>query len=177
MRIESVVVGDYQTNCYVISNDNKAIVIDPGDESNKIFNLIGDKKVLAILITHTHEDHIGAVPDISDKYKCLIYDRYNLTEGTHEIGPFIFDVIYTPGHKDDQIVYYFKEDNIMFVGDFIFKDSIGRTDLPTGDEVQMKESILKILEYPDNITLYPGHGEITTLKDEHKTLNYFYNIL
>ena len=177
MRINSIVVGDYQTNCYVIDIDNKVLVIDPGDESNKILDLIGDREVLGILITHTHEDHIGAVPDISDKYKCPIYDRYNLTEGTHEIGPFKFDVIYTPGHINDQIVYYFKEDNLMFVGDFIFKDSIGRTDLPNGDEMEMKQSIIKILEYPKDITLYPGHGEITTLKDEEKTLNYFYNIL
>lgn len=177
MRIESIVVGDYQTNCYILDINNEVLIIDPGDESNNIINMIGNRKVLGVLVTHTHEDHIGAIPDVTDKYKCPIYDRYNLDEGEHEIGLFKFDVIYTPGHIDDQIVFYFKQDKIMFVGDFIFKQSIGRTDLPKGDDMDMKASILKILEYPKDIKIYPGHGESTTLGAEENTLKYFFEVL
>ena len=67
MRIDTIVVGDYQTNCYILSIDNKSIIIDPGDESDIIMKMISDNKLLAILVTHTHDDHIGAIPDISDK--------------------------------------------------------------------------------------------------------------
>lgn len=177
MRIESIIVGDYETNCYILDIDNEVLIIDPGDESDKIIKKIDNRKVLGVLVTHTHEDHIGAIPDITDKFKCPIYDRYNLTEGEHEISSFKFNVIYTPGHIDDQIVFYFKEDNIMFVGDFIFQGSIGRVDLPKASVTDMKDSILKILEYPKNIVLYPGHGDKTTLKDEEKTLRYFFEVL
>ena len=82
------------------------------------------------------------------------------------IGDFSFQVIYTPGHSKDSVSFYFPEENVMFVGDFIFKESIGRTDLPGGDSMEMKESIKKLLTYDENMILYPGHYEITTLKDE-----------
>ena len=177
MRIDTIVVGELQTNCYILTIGNESLIIDPGDESDKIMKELGDNKLLGILVTHTHDDHIGAIPDISDKYKCTIYDHDNLNEGEMTLGSFKFNVIYTPGHIDDQIVFYFKEDKKMFVGDFIFKNSIGRTDLPKGNDTDMKESILKILEYPKDITIYPGHGDITTLKDEEKNLKYFYQFL
>ena len=179
MRIETIVVGELFTNCYLLFNDDKkeVLIVDPGDESDKIMNELKGYKVLGILVTHTHDDHIGAIPDITNKYKCPIYDGYNLEEKEYNIGSFNFEVIHTPGHLNDQIVIYFKKDKKMFVGDFIFKNSIGRTDLPNGDELEMKNSINKILKYPKDITLYPGHGDITTLKDEEKVLNYFYSIL
>ena len=179
MRIETIVVGDLFTNCYLLFNDDnkEVLIVDPGDDSDKIIDEIKEYKVLGILVTHTHDDHIGAIPDITDKYKCPIYDRYNLEEKEYTIGSFKFNVIYTPGHINDQLVYYFKDEKKMFVGDFIFKNSIGRTDLPNGDEMEMKKSIDKILKYPKDIKLYPGHGDVTSLKEEEKTLEYFYSIL
>lgn len=164
MNIEIVVVGELSTNCYVISNDNECIVIDPGDCYDKIKKVIGSKKVLGTIITHHHFDHVGAI-----NYFDKIYDYNNLDEGINKIGEFIFEVIYTPGHTKDSICIYFKDDNIMFVGDFIFKDGIGRTDLG-GNYSNLLKSINKISKYSPDITIYPGHGESTKLGDEIKKL-------
>ena len=179
MRIQRIIVGELEENCYVLFDDIKktCLIVDPGDEADKILEKIEGYELLAILVTHTHDDHIGAIPDITNKYKVPIYDKENLSEGEKTIGTFIFDVIYTPGHKEDQIVFYFKHGAMMFVGDFIFKGSIGRIDLPGGDPDKMKESIGIILTYPKDITIFPGHGEITTLQDEERLLKYYYSII
>ena len=79
------------------------------------------------------------------------------------MGNFNFEVIYTPGHKEDAITFYFKDYNAMFTGDFIFKDAIGRTDLPGGNMESMIESLNKIKSYNKDIIIYPGHGDKTTL--------------
>ena len=82
-------------------------------------------------------------------------------------------VIKTPGHMDDSISIYFKEDKVMFVGDFIFKGGIGRTDMIGSSPFDMKQSIKKILKYPSDITLMPGHFGVTVLANEIENLNYF----
>lgn len=162
MKINKVVVGPLQTNCYIISINNKCLVIDPGDEYNKIKEEIGSKEILNVLITHHHFDHIGALDNFDER---LILDRHNLKEKEYEIDDFNFNIIYTPGHKEDSITIYFKKDNVMFTGDFIFKGTIGRTDLDGGNIYQMISSLNKIKSYNKNIIVYPGHGEKTTLKD------------
>jgi len=83
-------------------------------------------------------------------------------------------VLHTPGHTNASVTFYFEKDNIMFVGDFIFKETIGRTDLETGNMSVMQESLNMIKQYNDNITLYPGHGESTTLGYE-KINNIYFN--
>ena len=173
MKIERVVVGDLEENCYVISIDNKCLVIDPGDEADKIIDLINDKEVLGILITHHHFDHVGALTELEKKYDIVHSDFYNLEEGNVNIGPFKFQVIKNPGHTIDSTSYYFKEENIMFVGDFIFRNSIGRCDLEGGNFIEMKQSIEKIKQFSDDITLYPGHGTNTTLKEEKENNPFF----
>lgn len=173
MKIECIPVGYLKCNCYILDIDNKVIVIDPGDESNKIIDKIANRYVLGIIITHHHFDHIGAIDDIVNKYNTKVYDRYNLLEGKNKIANFIFDVIYTPGHKEDAITLYFKKDKIMFVGDFIFKDSIGRCDLKGGSSIDMFKSIEKIMKYDKDIVIYPGHGSITTLEHEINNNKYF----
>ena len=173
MKVEKVSVGYLKENCYVVSIDNKCLVIDPGDEANKIINLIGNKKVEGILITHNHFDHIGAVKDIKEKYNVDVYDFNNLKEGINTIGNFTFEVIYNPGHSKDSISYYFKDDNIMFVGDFVFEGTVGRCDLDDGNISEMRQSISKLKELNDDIILYPGHGDSTTLNKEKMYNPYF----
>lgn len=167
MKIEIVKVGYLETNCYILSIDNNCIVIDPGDEYNKIKDKIGNKNVKGVIVTHNHFDHIGAI-----SYFNNIYDYDNLNEGINNVDKFKFEVIYTPGHTNDSISIYFKEDRVMFTGDFIFKDGLGRTDLG-GNDLDMINSINKISTYP-NVKIYPGHGDDSYLQDELQKIRQYY---
>ena len=173
MEIKRVVVGELEENCYVLINNDDCLVIDPGAEFNKIKDVIGNRNVLGVLITHNHFDHVGALNDVLEYYNTKKYDFNNLDEGECQLGSFKFDVVYNPGHTNDSISFYFKEDRIMFVGDFIFLESIGRCDLAGGDFSKMEQSIDKLTTIKDNITLYPGHGIKTTL-DYEKRYNSFF---
>ena len=173
MNIEIIPVGYLKCNCYLLTIDNKVLIIDPGDEAEKIIEAINDKVPVGIIITHRHFDHVGAVTDLVNKYHIKIYDKHNLPVGNNTIDRFNFEVIYTPGHKEDLITIYFKEEKCMFCGDFIFKDDIGRCDLAGGSESEMIKSIDKIKKYDKDITIYPGHGIKTTLGYEINNNPYF----
>jgi len=97
-----------------------------------------------------------------------------MNEGMFSIGDFNFEVIYTPGHKEDAITIYFKELDSMFCGDFIFKDGIGRCDLPGGDINEMIKSIDKMKNYNSNIVIYPGHGDMAYLGEEIGKIRFFH---
>lgn len=173
MKIEIIKVGYLECNCYLLDKAGFVLVIDPGDEGDKIIHKIGNRKVIGIVITHHHFDHDGAMRQLVEKYGCKVYDKDSLFEGNNKIGDFDMEVIYTPGHKEDAITLYFKEDEVMFCGDFIFKDGIGRCDLAGGNIKDMKESIEKIKKYNRGITLYPGHGSKTILGYEISNNIYF----
>lgn len=172
MDIKIVRVGFLEENCYILKKDNNILVIDPGDEYHKIKECI-DGNVVGVLITHHHFDHVGALSSLLNDYSIGMYDYSNLKEGINSISNFGFEMIKTPGHKEDAVSYYFKDDNCMFVGDFIFRNGIGRTDLDGGNVYDMKNSIVKIRKYNKNIILYPGHGESTTLQFEIDNNEYF----
>ena len=173
MEIKKVVVGDLEENCYVLVIDNECLVIDPGDEFDKIKDVIGDKKVLGVLVTHHHFDHVGALAEVLNHYESTLYDYNNLKEQEYNIGPFKFEVIYNPGHTEDSVSFYFKDNRIMFVGDFVFNGSIGRCDLEGGNFSKMEDSIDKLTQIKENITLYPGHGIKTTLDYERRYNSFF----
>lgn len=187
MDVNRIVVGLYQENCYFLTKERDLIIVDPGDEFNKLNNIIKNNKynLKAILITHAHFDHIGALKQLIDKYKVPVYyhnvnneiqynNLINIDEKDYTVDNFIFKVIYVPGHRNDSVIYYFYEDNSMFVGDFIFSGSIGRTDLEYADPIEMKKSIEKIKTYDNNIKIYPGHDIETTLGIE-KENNFYFN--
>lgn len=167
MHIDRVVTGLLEENCYILEKDNKLLVVDPGDDIDKINKVINNREVLKVLITHKHFDHIGAL-SYFDKSLVL-----NNTLSDYKIGPFKFSIITTKGHTQDSVSYYFKEEKVLFSGDFLFKGTVGRCDLEGGNFNEMKESITKIKEYPKDITIYPGHGESTTLEEEIKNNPYF----
>lgn len=173
MEVKTIVVGALQENCYLIISDKEAIIIDPGEEFEKIQREYRDYKVMAILITHNHFDHVGALEQVKKDTNAPFYDCSNLEEKNYQIGNFEFQVIKTPGHSKDSVTYYFQEEKLMFVGDFIFQLSIGRMDLEGGSEIEMQESIEKIKVYPNDMTLYPGHGDKTTLAFEKQYNPYF----
>lgn len=176
MTVEKVVVGDYQTNCYILSIGSDCLIVDPGDEYEKIAECVSNKNILAILLTHRHFDHIGALDAICNSRDLLVYEYSNTLEKEYTIGAFNFKVMYTKGHTDDSITYYFENDKMMFVGDFIFENSIGRTDLPTGDYNEMLKSIDMIKKYDDDILIYPGHGNETKLGIEKINNLWFDNV-
>ena len=174
MKINRVVTGYLEENCYVLTIGKECLVIDPGDNYDFIKKEIGANKVVGILLTHDHFDHIGAVRNIKNDYNCIVYSFDNLEEGEKIISKFKFNVIYTPGHTSGSISFYFMNEKIMFTGDFLFKESIGRCDLPTGDINEMKKSLDKIKKYDDDIIIYPGHGDSTTLLHEKYNNEYLF---
>ena len=145
LEIRRIEVGDLACNCYVILKNDKALVIDPGDDYDLIKNELLGKDVLGILITHHHFDHVGALNALLNEYKVDVFDKDNL-----------------------------KEEDVKEVVTRV-KDSIGRCDLPTGDFRVMLNSIEKIKKYDDDIVIYPGHGEKSTLGYE-KTNNEYFNL-
>ena len=187
MNVKRIVVGLYQENCYYLTKDKDLLIIDPGDEFNKLNNIIknNDYNLVGILITHAHFDHIGALKELLTEYKVPVYYNnvnneieysklINVEEKEYSINGFNFKVIKTPGHRNDLVTYYFYNEKAMFVGDFIFAGSIGRTDLEYADSLEMKKSIEKIKSYDNDIILYPGHDIETTLGKE-KENNFYFN--
>ncbi len=172
MQINCVTTGALDENCYVLKKDKTCLVIDPGDDYLKIKEQIGDAKVLGVLITHSHFDHVGALRNFLTKRSIKIFKKSISPAGCYEIGNFKFEVIETPGHASDAITFYFPEEQVMFDGDFIFKETIGRVDLPGGSSKDMEESLYKIKNYPHDVKIYPGHGESTTLKYELENNQY-----
>ena len=206
-------LGPVQTNCYIVSNKKKdCLIFDPGEEASRIINELRKNGLnpLAILLTHTHFDHIGAVDAIRAVYNIPLYvhekevrwlgdpqkngsgkyaelpnyvvnepDEQHIIRQENEmtIGDFSFDVVHTPGHSPGSISFIFKEDCFAIVGDTLFEQSVGRTDLIGGSvNVLLKSIHEKLLSLPEDTIIYPGHGRHTTPaaeKDHNPFLNGF----
>lgn len=199
LNIRYVKVGLLGTNCYLVSNNDETIIIDPGSSFSKIDSMLGNKKVVAILLTHGHFDHIGAVEDLINKYHVPVYCHSKdkvLVENAKANGStlasrvlievkngvtyftssivvpgFNIETIYTPGHTRGSVSYLF-DNEYMFTGDFLFKNVIGRTDLYNASESLMRDSCKNIIKYSDEIVVYPGHGDSTILGEEKKYNEY-----
>lgn len=165
ITVKQIVVGELSENCYLLNKNNQTIIIDPGAEPDKISKEIGNNEVVGILLTHSHFDHIGALSYFEEKYNL----KHN-----QKINGFDYEIIKTPGHSKDSLCFYFPSEKIMFTGDFIFNGTIGRMDLPGGSIEDMQESLENIKKYPDDITLYPGHGFKTNLGKEKQYFYYYF---
>ncbi len=164
MKITCIPVGDLEANCYIVEKEKKAIIIDPGDEAEKIEEFIKDCNVVGILLTHNHFDHTGALAYLEKKYNLKHNNR---------VKEFDYEIINTPGHSKDSITIYFEKEKIMFTGDFLFQGTIGRMDLPSGSKEDMKNSLDLIKKYPDDTKIYPGHGPSTILGIEKERFDYY----
>jgi len=191
MDIKVQPMGDYQTNCYIVSVDNKDFIIDPGVDALRWIKQNVTNPV-AILNTHGHFDHVWSNKAVQDEYNLKIYtpkdDNFMLEKDPYGMGmpPSCADILiqpdeeielegikikfhHFPGHTPGCSVIQFNEH--LFSGDFIFKGSIGRFDFPNSDATLMKRSLNKILSWEEtNFHVYPGHGEKTTLKSELPSL-------
>ena len=169
MKIEKLIVGPLQTNCYFLINDNDLIIVDPGEDFEDINAKIDGRTLKAVLLTHDHFDHVGALDAILNKYGALL--------NPEKVKGFNYEVIKTPGHSKDSICFYFEEEKIILTGDCIFKNTFGRTDLEGGSNKEMIESIKLLEEYPDDICIYPGHGPESILGEEKRYFTSYYKYL
>ncbi len=167
MEIRRLIVGELNTNCYLLISKGELLVIDPGGEPERITEEI--KKTGAVLKyivnTHNHSDHTLGNKRLEKEGADILK---NLKEGDSiEVGDTLLKVIETPGHAKESICLL--ENNLIFTGDTLFKDGYGRTDFPGGDEKEMEESLKRLSRIiKPGMMVYPGHGEF--FKDK-KTLN------
>lgn len=200
MDVRSFTVGQVAENSYIFRRDgaDKAIIVDPGEEAPRLLGAIEELGVEleAILVTHCHFDHIGAVTPVARETGAPVYcpelevpvladimafvpwpgfgpyESYDADETVAggeklELAGFEIDVIFTPGHSPGHVTYAIPEEGALFSGDVLFQGSVGRVDLPGGDWTTLAQSIGTLLEtYPDETTVYPGHMGITTLGAE-----------
>lgn len=204
MDVAMFTVGPIQENCFVLRADAEsttAVIVDPGEEPETLLAGLEAMGVTleAILLTHTHFDHIGAVAPLARATGapvwCPALERHVLADVMtyvpwKEFGPYEsweaehtveggehlslagleLDVVFTPGHSPGHVTYAFPDHGVLASGDVLFESSVGRTDLPGGDHAVLMESIAGLLAaYPDETTVLPGHMGTTTLGRERAT--------
>ena len=201
LQVERVILGMIQTNSwFAVNKETKEVIfIDPADGAEKIFEKVEKMglKPAAILLTHGHFDHIGAVDKVRKQYGISCYAHETETEVLENpsyncsarygrgytvqadhllkdrqvltLAGMEIHVLHTPGHTQGCVCYYFPEDGVLFAGDTLFQSSIGRTDLPTGSMSALVRSARRLLEkLPEETEVYPGHGGTTTIGWEKK---------
>lgn len=204
LKVHSFSLGPLGANCFIVARDGRCLVIDPGDEAEKVADFLAraDLTPLAILVTHGHFDHFGGVQPLARRFDLPVYigaadapqvarpelgplggfpveavsSEVVTLQGEQEIDLSIpATAIPTPGHSSGAYTFAIGED--LFVGDLLFYGSIGRTDLPGGDFDQLLESVaLLARRCPLETVVHCGHGPDTTLKRE-LTLNPFLSAL
>jgi glyoxylase-like metal-dependent hydrolase (beta-lactamase superfamily II) len=203
MEVRMFTVGPVQENCFLFRQDGSdhALIVDPGEEAERLLGAIEELGVTldAILLTHTHFDHVGAVAPVARATGAPVYcpkievpvlqdimsyvpwagfgpyeswDPEETVEGGErlELAGFTIDVHFTPGHSPGHVTYAIADEPALFSGDVLFESSVGRTDLPGGDWPTLAASIQSLLDaHPDDTTVHPGHMGLTTLGRERAT--------
>jgi len=196
-------VGQVAENCFIFRRDGseRGLIVDPGEEEERILRLVDELGlgIDAILLTHTHFDHIGAVAPVAKATGAPVYcpeievpvladimsfvpwpgfgpyESYDADETVAggeklELAGFEIEVVFTPGHSPGHVTYAIRDEAAIFSGDVLFQGSVGRVDLPGGDGPTLLESIRGLVEgFPPETTVYPGHMGITTLGAERAT--------
>ncbi len=198
MNARCFTVGPLQENCWILDDGETAIVIDPGDEPERLIDGLEGLTTEAILLTHTHFDHVGAVAPLARATKAPVYCPKLEVPVLRDINRYIFpgygpfepydadetleggeqltlagltiDVLFTPGHSPGHVSFSIPEHELLASGDVLFQSSIGRTDLPGGDYATLMASISMLLNtLPDETRVLPGHMGDTTLGRERAT--------
>lgn len=197
MIVKKTVLGVYQENAYILIDEESkdALVIDPGDEGESLVKYLESLKVhlKAILLTHGHVDHVGAVDAVRDAFGIPVYiseldmkyiDQRKMAFGKMRRADFFLKegdvftfaekkvkIIETPGHSKGSLSFYI--DGLLFSGDVLFQNSVGRTDLPGGNMEELLHSIKnKLMKLPGETRVFPGHGPETTLTMEQSFNGY-----
>ncbi|MGE5406983.1 MAG: MBL fold metallo-hydrolase [Syntrophothermus sp.] len=203
LAVEMLTVGPVAENCYLVRREGsgRLLVVDPGEEADRILAAIEatGAEAEAILITHTHFDHVGAVAPVAAATGAPVYcpeievgvladimsfvpypgfgpyesyDADHTVKGgeTLRLADLELDVIFTPGHSPGHVTYAIRDEAALFSGDVLFQGSVGRVDLPGGDWPTLLASIGALLdEFPDETVVHPGHMGLTTLGAERAT--------
>ena len=208
MDVKEYTVGPFAENTYLISKDQKAILVDPGFFDPSEFTVFkndleeSDTQLIAVVLTHAHVDHIMGLDKVLKEFDVPVFlnhsDLYlwnNYPDQTQRfgfrtsgfdftpeeiaeqkdfsIGPFIFDVLFTPGHSPDHVSLYFRDEQLLVAGDALFRESIGRTDLYKGDLDLLTKSIReKLYKLPEETKVLSGHGPSTTIGYEKINNNF-----
>lgn len=190
-------MGEYQTNCYIVRIEDKEIIIDPGMGATQ-WVMANVTNPIAILNTHGHFDHVWSNQELKEKLNIPLYtpkgDVFLLqsstwmpslppsypdveveSDATLEIGGITVKFHHFPGHCPGCSMIEIGE--VMFSGDFLFQNSIGRYDFPYSNAQDMKKSLEKMMQMREDKTLYPGHGDSTTLFREQKNAPYWLRML
>ena len=199
MDVRTFTVGPVQENCHFAIHAGQAVVIDPGDEAPRLIEAIDalGVEVAAILLTHTHFDHVGAVAPVARATGAEVwcpelevpvladimtyvpwpgfgpfesYDADHTVAGgeTLSLGGIEFEVLFTPGHSPGHVTYAVP--GAIFSGDVLFQGSVGRTDLPGGDHATLMRTLATLVDaLPDETAVYPGHMGNTTIGRERAT--------
>lgn len=192
MQMKTLEVGSFEVNCTVLTRGDTAWIVDPGADAVLILKTLESlgAKPDAILLTHGHFDHIGAINDLQRAFPGLPVwmhpaDRPYLTHPLNRMEPFYpgisepsdvrdcrqlpnVTVIETPGHTPGGVCYHFPEENLLLTGDTLFAGSVGRTDFPGGSLPVLQHSLAKLKMLPDGTRVIPGHGPFTTVGDEKR---------
>ena len=188
MKIYTLPLGQLETNCYLVADgDGVAAVIDPAAAPERILQTARDSglTIQAILLTHGHFDHVGAVAGLTQALRCPVWMHENeltlpeyLTDGplyytdgygegdTVTAGKLNFSVLHTPGHTPGSVCL--RCEDALFSGDTLFAGSCGRTDFSGGSGSEMCRSLRRLAQLPGDLAVYPGHGEATTLAREKR---------
>jgi len=195
MIVKTLEIGPLQSNCYIVADEetNEAIIIDPGDEPDRVLEEAEGFKVRYIVLTHAHFDHTAAIPEIKEATgaEVMLHEAdvevYRsapahaaswgfqvdplpepdvlVGEGDEVLfGGLAFMVLHTPGHSPGSMCLYFE--GMAFTGDTLFAGSVGRTDLPGGSMPQMRESFRRLMGLPDSTVVLPGHGPRSSIGRE-----------
>jgi hydroxyacylglutathione hydrolase len=191
LELQMLTVGDWQENCYLLIDPamNQAILIDPGDEPDRIIDWMRGISVQKIVITHAHKDHIGAVNSIRSALSLPVYlhpldlelakgqnvlpDFYLEENESILLGQHVVNIYHTPGHTPGSVILLCK--TIALVGDVIFPGGPGHTNTPEELSQSMASMRKTVFTWPDNTILYPGHGTSTTVGKERSGFNTFFN--